>query len=256
VEIVSHPKWVGSNSDKLPQLDYLLCCTKSYDLEASLNQFKDSISNQTVIIPFQNGVNSRDLIKKLFPNNYVADGCVYIVSEVIRPGVIEQKGDVHSFYFGHTSIPEILLKNLENILQKAGIDAHYSSIIEEIIWEKFIFISSVASLTTFLEKNIGQIRESEADFRTLNALVDEAVSVAIAAGIKISPYTQTKTLKKIKEMPADSKSSMQRDFENKKQTEYQSLTKYMVEVGRNYGMATPEFDKILAWFESLNSKSK
>jgi 2-dehydropantoate 2-reductase len=185
----------------------------------------------------------------MFPKNHITDSCVYIVSELKSPGIVEQNGEVHSMYFGGRQVPEEPLKMLENIFQNAGIDGHYSHIIEEIIWEKFIFICSVASVTTFLGKKIGAIREDNSEQKFLEQLVDEAVCVAIAAGIRIPADTYEKTLKKIREMDEDSTSSMQRDFENQRRTEYEALTQYMVKLGDKYLIDTPGFDKILNWLK-------
>lgn len=254
-EFVTEPDDVVSNPEQSPQLDVLICCTKSYDTETALRYFKQCISPDTIILPLMNGVDSRDRIRFICPGCEVLDGCVYLVSEVLSPGIIRQKGEVHSLYFGHGVHHEKKLKLLENTMQNAGIDAHYSPIIDQIVWEKFIFISSVASATTFMDKTIGEIRDNPGDFEILMQLLDEAISVAISAGAKIPLDIAEKTVKKIAELPADASSSMHKDYQNNRPTEYKSLTEYIVVLGESFQADTPTFKTILNWFRERENQN-
>ncbi|MEX2404772.1 MAG: 2-dehydropantoate 2-reductase, partial [Balneolales bacterium] len=97
---VVHPDNITDDPSTLRTIDYLICCTKSYGLEQSIEQVKPAIDSQTVILPLLNGVDSRETIEKLLPENEVWDGCAYIVSRLEEPGLIQTHSKMRSLNFG------------------------------------------------------------------------------------------------------------------------------------------------------------
>lgn len=75
---IAKPALVTDNAKEIVNSDYILLCTKSYDLEMTIKQLEPCIDHQTIIVPFLNGVDAPEKIKKLLPENEVAGGCVYI----------------------------------------------------------------------------------------------------------------------------------------------------------------------------------
>lgn len=99
-EFVAHPSVVATKASEAGKIDYLIVSVKSYDLESSLEQFRDCISPQTIILPLLNGIDAEDKIRALFPANEVWSGCVYIVSRITAPGVVTETGNIHRLHFG------------------------------------------------------------------------------------------------------------------------------------------------------------
>lgn len=67
----AHPKKVSADPNEIGPVDLLLCCTKTYDLEESIARLRPCITRDTVILPLQNGVDSRERIHKIFPEQEV-----------------------------------------------------------------------------------------------------------------------------------------------------------------------------------------
>ena len=151
------PKLVSNDPDEIGVLDYLICATKTYDIEESLLSLQKCISPKTVILPLYNGVDAPERIQKIFPENDILRGCVYIVSMIISPGTIRKMGFYEKLFFGTKTTSVDKLQDLQNILQKAKIESYLVENIEETVWEKFIFISALASATSYLNQNIGEI---------------------------------------------------------------------------------------------------
>ncbi|MDQ3142756.1 MAG: 2-dehydropantoate 2-reductase [Bacteroidota bacterium] len=245
---VIYPSMVTSDQNEIGILDLLICTVKSYDLVESLSSLKNCISEETIILPLLNGVDAKETIAVIYPKNEILDGCVYIVSRLIEPGIVKKSGNIQSLYFGSKSAPTEKLKQLEKIFQEANIDAYLSENIEQTIWEKFIFISSLASLTSYLNLSAGQILENELHTNILKVLIKELISVAEALHISLPANIFDKTLQKIKNLPFDATSSMHHDFQKGGKTEYRSLTEYVTLKGVKVSVATPQFDVILADF--------
>jgi 2-dehydropantoate 2-reductase len=249
-ERIIFPDLVSSDSKEIGLLDYLVCTTKSYDLEEGVASIKDCIHANTIVLPLLNGVDAKERISRICPDAIVIDGCVYIVSYIKEAGVIEKTGNIHKLYFGSDTAPANRMKELEKIFLDAGIDCILSGNIQTTVWEKFIFISPLASLTSYADLSIGEIRTNDTYNAKLLLLIEELKSIADAKGIRLPENIIDLTLKKIAKLPHEATSSMHRDFKKGGKTEYRSLTAYAADNGKKLNIATPEFDMILEEFKS------
>jgi 2-dehydropantoate 2-reductase len=248
-EFVAKPKLATDNPEEIGIADVVIVCTKSYDLEATVKQLSPCINKDTIILPLLNGVDSRERMKKILPENVVLDGCVYIVSRLKQPGVIENQGTIQKLYFGLDGVTNKKLEQLENLFTEAGIEASDSQYISTIIWEKFIFISPTATATSYFDSSIGEILADPEKLNLLKALIEEVKMVAHAKRIPFAEDITEKTLNRLKSLPYETTSSMHTDFLNQKPvTELQSLTGYVVEEARKNKLSTPMYDKTYSKF--------
>jgi 2-dehydropantoate 2-reductase len=244
------PDLISNIPSEIGKIDLLICAVKSYDLVESLIPLKECIQPETFILPLLNGVDATEIIHSVLPNTTVWNGCVYLIARLIEPGVIVETGNIHSLHFGSESVKE-QLDQYESIFINAGIDSHLSDNIQQTIWEKFIFISVVASLTSFLNKPIGAILENETHRKLIDSLLAEIKTVAVALNIQLPIDIIERTINIMKRMPYETTSSMHSDFLNNKKTEYRSLTEFVVKKGKEMNIKTPEYSKIL---QALQSK--
>ncbi|WP_410219693.1 ketopantoate reductase family protein [Pedobacter sp.] len=243
------PKIATDDPATLGKADVIMLCTKNYDLEATVLQLKPCISDKTIIIPLLNGVNSREVIQKYYPNNLVTEGCVYIISRLTAPGKVENTGSTENLFFGLDQTEDERLVQLESLFKQADIHAKLSNDILKIIWEKFIFISATATSTSFYNQGMGAILKDSEKKDNLLQLVKEGVQLAKAKQIPVSANIEEITLNKLQAMPPLATSSMHADFANRKQhTELESLTGYMVHESEKLGLPVPTFKKM---YESL-----
>lgn len=251
-EQVVFPDVVSNSTEEIGELDVLIVAVKSYDLLESISGISKSIERETIILPLLNGVDAKGKIEKLFPENLVLDGCVFVISKILERGVIKRIAGKGALFFGSNE-KDKRLEQLHQIFLGAGINAKYSPNILEVVWGKFMFISSLASLTSYLSVTTGQIFEDEQYEETLLKLLKEFKSVADANSIILSESIVEDTLAKMKALPYETTTSMQRDFQQKRKTEYHSLTKYMVVLASQFDVKVPTFELILAKFERKES---
>ncbi len=252
-DFVAQPFAVSSNGSEIGTVDFLICSVKSYDLEESLKHFSDCIGPETIILPLLNGVDATERINKIFPDNEIWHGCVYIVSRLMEPGVVKETGNIHSLFFGSNDLQLGKLQLLERILKKSHDDIFLSANINEVVWEKFVFISSIASLTSHLDKSIGEILANENDRKLLLLLLHEIASVATANGIVLPENIIPLTISKMEKLPFETTSSMHSDFKNGNRTEHVSLTGHVVKLADQYHMKCPNYRQILS---SLENKAR
>lgn len=251
-EETAYPAIISSDASEIGPVDFVICAVKSYDLESSIKALAPCIQPSTVILPLLNGVDSPERIKAIYPAAEVWLGCVYIFVCLAAPGVISETGRIHSFYFGSASAEKEKLQQLERILSDAGIEASIPENIEQKVWEKFVFISAVASLTSYLDLSIGQILANPAHKQTLLQLISEIKLVAQARGVTLAANLTQNILEKLASLPYEASSSMHSDFKRGGKTELQSLTGYVVKQASLFGIETPVYEKI---FTQLKSKA-
>jgi 2-dehydropantoate 2-reductase len=213
-----------------------------YDLEQSIRQYIPCIKNETVLLSLLNGVEGADTIKQICPENEVIDGGAYIISSLVEPGIIKKTSKFAKLFFGTTGQETSNQVMLEKILIEAGIDATLSKDIKVLLWEKFLLISTMATLTSFLNTSIGAILVANENRKFLLLLMNELKAVAEANGIFLSGDIIPKTLNIMSAMPFEATSSLQRDFQNGKQTEVDALVGYVVRAGERLKIPTPIYE--------------
>lgn len=203
------------------------------------------IGPDTLILPLQNGVQNTCTISELFPFAKVLEGCIYIVSRREAPGLIRMSGEGHMLYFGSEIIPYELLVNLNTWLRKAGINSIIPPDIHQTIWEKFVFISVVATMTSSADEPIGALLINEQHRKSIAGLLNEVTAVAKAKGIHLPDDMKEKAIKKMESQPYETTSSMHSDFQKGGLTEFEQLTAYVVEQGIKLGIPTPYYTHML-----------
>lgn len=253
LEYFAYPDLVASTSNEVGTLDYLICAVKSYDLEESLLSLKSCITEKTIILPLLNGVDARERTLEIYPANQVLDGCVYIVAQLVAPATVQVKGDLHSLYFGSATVSMEKQSEFAAILSVDGIDCYLSCNIEQLLWEKFVFVSSLATLTSYLNLPIGSMLENEEYATLLRELVSDVASIAESNGILLPNIVEI-TMKKIFALPYSATSSMHNDFLKGGKTEFQTLTEYVIISGLRLGVPTPAFDFIMSTYSHWKLK--
>ncbi len=244
-ETIVFPSIVSNDPEVIGKLDYLICATKTYDIEDSLQSIKKCVNKNTIILPLYNGVDAPERISNLFPDNEVLQGCVYIVSMIEAPGVIKKMGPYQKLFFGSRTASIYKLNALQAILKKANIDSQLIDAIEETVWEKFIFISALASATSYLDQNIGEILENESNRKFYLTLLNEITMIAAIKGLELPKDIIMKTIVKLEKMPHEASSSMHRDVLAGRKFELESLTEFVVNEGVKYEMETPSYKLVL-----------
>mgnify|MGYP000735874751 CR=1 FL=1 len=242
---VAHPTLATDNVENIGTVDYLIMCTKSYDLNETVEQMKPCIGSETVILPLLNGADISERIRALLPSTEVWQGCVYIVGRLNEPGVVESSGGLHDLFFGYEqNAGSERLLFMEKLMKEAGIKAHLSKNIRSVIWRKFIFISTTASLTSCFNVGFRDVLADEKLRPITMAFMKEVAAVAAAEGVEFEQDIIETTVRHIERLPFGTTSSMHSDFKAGRNTELDTLTRIVIELGRKHGISTPTYEMI------------
>jgi 2-dehydropantoate 2-reductase len=221
--------------------DVVFIATKSYDVESACKSIQTCVDQNTLIIPLSNGVQHSQTIKKYLPDAIVCDGAIYLISELKEIGVVHRKSFTFYLIFGSQK-ENINLKVLEQLLNSCGLQTKYSKDIQYDCWKKYLFISAMATLTSYFQKPIGYIVEEQ-----LELLIDtllEIKNVANKKNIALNSKDIEKAIKQATHLAYEAKTSMQLDFEKNRPTELEALTGYIVYEAKNIDIQTPHMQKM------------
>jgi 2-dehydropantoate 2-reductase len=247
-EFVATPTTVCTAEEAEGRFDLVLVCVKSYAITEALLPLTKNIRQDTVVIPFANGVNNAETIANIVDAK-VINGCVYILSHIQSAGVIRKQGNIFAavigdpVWFGEGLFIDYMFKD-------AGLRSKFSEDIESAVWKKYLFISAFASLTSYYGLSIKQLYDQHLA-ETLS-LLQEIASVAKAKGIDIQLEIE-KALKTAASLPEDASTSMHLDFQNHRKTELDTLSKYIVDEAKRVDIAVPVMEKI---YMALKSKER
>ncbi|HEY5508547.1 MAG TPA: 2-dehydropantoate 2-reductase [Paludibacter sp.] len=242
-----HPALATDDVTEIGTADYIIMTPKSYDLDATVAQIKSIVGTNTVILPLLNGIDNSDRIRTLLPGTEVWQGCCYIVARLNEPGVVESSGGVHRFNFGYEyKQSNERLIGFETLLKEAGIDATFHEKIMHVIWTKFFFISSTASLTSYFDVSFGALLTDETRKATLVSVLEELLLVANAEGAEIEHTVIDKVIHQLEKLPFETTASMHSDFKAGKNTEVQGLTGSVIQLAKKHTIATPTYEKVYA----------
>lgn len=195
-------------------VDVVLFCVKLWDTEAAAEQLRPALGPQSIVIPFQNGVESIDRLKKILPARAVMGGSAYIGTRIGAPGVIEHTGTMARIRFG-VLVPEqrpAAERFLESC-RKAGISAEMAEDIVSVNWEKFVFLVALSSATAAARAPIGTVR-ADPDLRWLfEQAMRETFRLARARGAKLPEDFVDKQLAFAETLPGEMRASLLHDLE-------------------------------------------
>jgi 2-dehydropantoate 2-reductase len=242
--LLAHPAKVSDHPADFGKLDLIIFCCKSYSLESVAQEFKENIHQDTLLLPLLNGVMSVEVLKSIFPNTHCLHGCVYIVSKILSPGEIIKQGKTESFFFGNAEINEEILVEYESLFKAAGINATLLPNIIQKTWEKFCFIAPIATLTSALNKPIGEIIANEEHLQTFKELINEVYTLALKKGIFDANDQFPNPLEVAMKLPYETTSSMHGDFSRGSATELETLTGFVVRESNKWGIEAKQFTRL------------
>jgi 2-dehydropantoate 2-reductase len=148
------------------------------------------------------------------------------------------------------------LKRIYETFLATGITVEMSDDISKILWTKFVFISSISALGSLTRATIGEYRQVPETREVLIEAIREVAAVAKAKGVKLDEDVVDKTLEFIDNAGPDMKTSMQRDVEEGKLSELESMIGVVSRLSKGSDVPTPVMSVVsLCGIEAWEFKS-
>jgi 2-dehydropantoate 2-reductase len=228
-------------------VDIAMCCTKLWDVEPAAPTFRPLVAGGGLVIPFQNGIDAPDLLRKALGRDHVAGGIAYVAASIASPGVVKVVSPLDRLRVGtYFGIGEHRVNAFAEAGKGAGIGVEVVDDIRLALWEKFAMFSAMSGVTALSRQPIGVVR-ADPDLRAFfERAVREAVVVGKAEGVTLAADYVDKQLVFADNLNPAMKASMANDLAAGHQLELPWLSGAVVRLGRQHGVPTPIHDTIYA----------
>ncbi len=213
--------------------DYILVTAKAYDLDAAITAIAPVAGPDTAIVPLLNGVAHMDRLNEAFARERVLGGIVSLQVRQRADGVIEHLNDWQYItvgeQFGGLS-PRV--ERLAAALEKARLAVTAAPEIMQKLWEKVVFLATLAGMTTLMRAPIGEIAQAPGGANLSLAMLETNAAAAAHAGYTM-PAGQMEAWRKLFSDPKSTFSaSMLADMNRKGPVEADHIIGFMLERAR------------------------
>ncbi|MEJ8821334.1 2-dehydropantoate 2-reductase [Variovorax humicola] len=162
--------------------DVIIVACKAYDLAHTIESFAAAVGPDSVVLPLLNGIQHLDVISERFGSERVLGGLCLISAVLDEAGSVLHLNDMHGLTFGERGGGRSArVDAIAAAFAPANFTSTASDNIMQAMWEKWVFIASMAGITTLMRASIGDIVSAGAQDMAL-ALFEECRAVAAHNG--------------------------------------------------------------------------
>lgn len=171
-------------ADKLSEkFDVVLLSCKAFDLEDAIKSFAPAVGPNTSIIPLLNGMSHLDALDKKFGRERVLGGLCAIAVTLNEKREVVQLAPMQSLGFGERDgTLSARVKAIADVFAKGNCGAAPSAHVMQDMWEKWVFLASLAASTCLMRTSVGNIMAVADGKVFLLGMLDECSAVATAEG--------------------------------------------------------------------------
>jgi 2-dehydropantoate 2-reductase len=176
-------------ADKLTEtFDLVLLSCKAFDLDDAIASFAPAVGPTTAIIPMLNGMRHLDLLEAKFGAGAVLGGQCKIAATLNDRREVVQLAPMQSLSFGERKGGSSeRIKAIAEIMATGNFGGTASDAIMQDMWEKWIFLATIAGATSAMRGAVGDIVGAPGGRDFILGVRDECSAVAAANGFAPRP---------------------------------------------------------------------
>lgn len=164
------------------KFDVVLLSCKAFDLEDAIKSFAPAVGDNTAIIPLLNGMKHLDALDTKFGAARVLGGLCAIAATLNEAREVVQLQPIQALGFGEraggTSERTRAIAETFSAINGAAASEH---VIQD-MWEKWVFLASLAASTSLMRTSVGNILAAPGGRDFLLGILDECSAIAADAG--------------------------------------------------------------------------
>jgi 2-dehydropantoate 2-reductase len=194
--------------------DLVLLGCKAYDLEAAMASVGPVLAEQGAILPLLNGMRHLELLDQRFGSARVLGGQCVIGATVDAQGTVVHLNEAHAVSFGERDgLRSERALSILQALSDATFDVRLSERIVAEMWEKWVFLATLAGATCLMRASVGHILQAPGGGDFIAAMLQECNQVAREAGFGPRESFLQRTLSMLTTAGSGQTASMLRDIE-------------------------------------------
>lgn len=227
--------------DKSFQADLIIIATKFDGLFEAVENIKNFVKEDTIIMSLLNGVTSEEIIAQKYgwknvPLSY------FIGHSAMRDGNNITYDGVGDIVFGvkNSDVTNVeIIEIVKKYFDKAKINYKTPENMFRAYWLKYMLNVSSNQPSAILKMTFGQMQYNKKFVGFLKKVMAEVQAIAKAQGVTDSETMIDEALVSFYKMIKDGKTSMLQDVEAKRITEVEMFAGTMIKLGEKYSIPTP-----------------
>ncbi len=179
---LNSPPTVQANTIR-DKFDVVLLSCKAFDLDDAIKSFAPAVGSQTAIVPLLNGMRHLDALDDKFGRERVLGGlCAVAVTLNDRREVVQLQ-PMQSLTFGERDGKlSDRVRAIAEVFGSGNFGASASETILQDMWEKWVFLASLAAATCLMRAPVGVILAAPGGRDFMLGMLDECSQTAAASG--------------------------------------------------------------------------
>lgn len=200
--------------------DLILLSCKAYHLPQVIEDMAPAVGPKTVIVPLLNGMRHLDVLDERFGAEHVLGGQCVIAATLDKQGVVHHLNQSHSLTFGERDGSRS--ERVERVLaamSQAKFEPRLSTTILQDMWDKWVFLASLAGVTCLMRAPVGDIMAATGGEAVTLQLLEDCRRVAALNQHAPADAVLARACNVLTEKGSKLSASMMRDLEQGGQIE-------------------------------------
>jgi 2-dehydropantoate 2-reductase len=222
-----------------PEYDLILLSCKAYDLDSSIAAIMPAMGPETCIVPLLNGMSHLATLDAAFGKSRVLGGSCQIVATLTADGIVKSMSENQTILWGaraSSPLQQERAQQLADAYAKTSVTWSKSENIIHDMWEKLVFLSTLAGMTCLMRGSIGNILATANGKAILRRYLDAAIEIAKREGYPPREKSMTRYEAVINSVGSPITASMLRDIQAGNQVEADHIVGYMLNKAREHGI--------------------
>ncbi len=229
-----------TQSELRAEYDLVMLTCKAYDLDAAIESVRPAMIPATHVLPLLNGLAHIDRLDAEFGAQRVLGGTCHVASTLSPTGEVRQMTPIHRITYGvlpgTSAEARKKLGALHAYYGRTSVEAVLADDIQLELWEKFVLLTSLATMTCLMRSSVGDIMATEEGEALMGETFGACVRTAAAAGHAPREKAVAGARKLLFERGSQFTASMLRDIEGGHRIEGEHIVGDMLRRARAAGV--------------------
>ena len=245
IEATTRPEDIGHN-------ELVILFVKSTQTQKAGAVARQLAGETGLVLTLQNGMGNADVIAQSIDANRILAGTTSHGATLLEAGSIRHAGvgptTLGAWSTGPTGLGDA--QRVAEFFTEAGIETQAVDDVHSVVWNKLLINIGINAITALAGIKNGQLLDLESTREISRTAVEEAMSVARAANVRINEDA-VKHVLEVAQATAANRSSMGQDVDNQRQTEISTINGYIVKEAEKLGLDAPVNRTLTALVETL-----
>src|SRR5262245_57061497 len=243
-----------------PRYDLVFLTCKAYDLDSAIESIRPAMGPGAHLMPLLNGLVHVDRLASEFGAARVIGGTCGIQGTMTPEGEVKQLGQIHRIAYG--LLPDTSadargkLEALHGLYKQTPVDAVLADDILLELWEKFVLLTTMASMTTLMRGGIGDALAADEGEAIVGETLAACARTAARAGYTVRDDRMAAYRRMLFARGSDVAASMLRDIEGGHRVEADHIVGDMLKRARAAGVDPGPLRIAYAHLQAYQAKRK